>query len=81
MVYCLVGVHTAFWQDFAYLSKRELVDMRDMRPPAWAMAAFFASKLAYAALVFLVPLAVLRAYPGRACRHVMMARAKWSSAR
>ena len=23
----------------------------------------------------------LRAYPGRACRHVMMARAKWSSAR
>ena len=30
-----------------------------MRPPAWAIAAFFASKLAYAALVFLVPLALL----------------------
>lgn len=61
LVYCLAGVHTAFWQDFAYLRKRELADMRDLRPPAWALAAFLVSKLAYVGLTFLVPLAVLDA--------------------
>lgn len=59
LVYCLVGLHTAFWQDFAYLRKRELADMRDLRPPAWAVAAFFSSKFVYVGLILLVPLAVL----------------------
>ena len=53
------------------------VEWRTVPDPATAAAALQAGEADWCEF----PTPDLRAYPGRACRHVMMASAKWSSAR
>jgi linoleoyl-CoA desaturase len=44
-VYCLVALHTVWWQDYAYLIKRDLANLRDIRHCAGSMLNSFCAKL------------------------------------
>ncbi|MDO8289684.1 MAG: acyl-CoA desaturase [Parvibaculum sp.] len=58
-MYCLVALHTIWWQDFVYLRKKELANLRDIRH-GWARGAqFFLCKAIYLALAIVIPLYVL----------------------
>ena len=59
LIFWLVDVHSVFWQDFEYLFKRRLANMRDIRHPIGQYALFAACKLAYVAIVFAIPFAAL----------------------
>jgi linoleoyl-CoA desaturase len=60
LMYCLVALHTIWWQDFVYLRKKNLANLRDLRHSRARYAQFAACKLAYVSLVILGPLIVAR---------------------
>lgn len=59
LAYGLVALHTVWWQDYAYLLKKELANLRDIRHPRRRYIQFFLCKAIYLALTLLIPLAVL----------------------
>ena len=59
VVYCLVALHTIWWQDFMYLRKKELANLRDIRHGWPRIVQFFVCKLAYVTLAIVLPLSVL----------------------
>ena len=59
LVFWFVDIHTIFWQDFAYLFKTRLANMVDIVHPWRAYLAFVLGKLAYIAIVFIAPIALL----------------------
>jgi linoleoyl-CoA desaturase len=60
LMYCLVALHTIWWQDFVYLQKKELANLRDLRHGLARYVQFAVCKAAYVSLVILVPLFVAR---------------------
>jgi linoleoyl-CoA desaturase len=54
-----VGFHSAFIQDFQYLFKTELANLKNIRHKPAFYAAFFVRKIVYVTLVFAIPLIVL----------------------
>jgi linoleoyl-CoA desaturase len=59
VVYCLVALHTVWWQDAAYLFKKDLANLREIRHPRWQYLEFFLCKVAYLGITLLIPMAVL----------------------
>jgi linoleoyl-CoA desaturase len=59
LLYAIVGFHSAFIQDFQYLFKTELANLKNITHKPSSYVAFFARKIVYAALVFVVPLMLL----------------------
>lgn len=59
LVYCLVALHTVWWQDFVYLRKRELANLRDIRHEWRRYVQFAVCKSAYVLLVLVLPALVL----------------------
>ena len=59
LAYIFVAIYTVVWQDFAYLFKRKLANMSDIRHPPIQYAIFGLTKLFYFGLVLAVPMAVL----------------------
>jgi linoleoyl-CoA desaturase len=59
LAYWVVALHTIFYQDFVYLRKRTLANMRDIRHPWWAYVQFAAGKALYLAATFVVPLSAI----------------------
>lgn len=59
IVYWLVGLHTAVYQDFVYLFKRRLANMSDIRHPPFEYASFVLEKVGYVSIVFLIPMMVM----------------------
>jgi linoleoyl-CoA desaturase len=57
LVYALVVLHTVFVQDFMYLYQRRIANLRDIRHPWAAHAAFYLSKMVFVTMV-LLPLAL-----------------------
>lgn len=58
-IFWLVGLHTVLVQDVIYLFKRRLANMADIRHPASVYVRFILCKLAYLAITFVVPMAIL----------------------
>lgn len=58
-VYWIALPHTTFYQDFVYLFKRELANMRDITHPWYEYVLFVAEKLAYVTIVLVIPLATI----------------------
>ncbi|HKU94701.1 MAG TPA: acyl-CoA desaturase [Vineibacter sp.] len=58
-VFWLVALHTVFYQDFVYLAKKRLANMRDIRHCGLQYAAFIACKTIYLAIVAGIPMVVL----------------------
>jgi linoleoyl-CoA desaturase len=58
-LYLLVGAHAALVQDFDYLFKRDLANMRNIKHSPQQYALFFVRKAFYVSLVFVVPMMVL----------------------
>ena len=58
-VYLFVHLHTIFVQDFVYLFKKNLANMRDITHSTKQYAVFILAKITYFVLVLVVPLAVL----------------------
>ncbi|WP_376098815.1 acyl-CoA desaturase [Roseomonas sp. CCTCC AB2023176] len=59
LAYALVGLHTTFFGDVAYLRKRELADLRDIRHPPGRIAAFVLGKAIFLAVTLVIPLTVV----------------------
>jgi len=59
VIFWLVDIHTVFIQDIHYLFKRRLANLIDIRHPRSAYALFVLCKLAYIAIVFVIPATVL----------------------
>lgn len=59
LIYCLVSLHSIFVQDFQYLKKRHLANMRDIRHPAWALAVFGLCKVVYFSVSLVLPMLLL----------------------
>lgn len=59
VLYWLVALHTILFQDFAYLSRRRLANMSDIRHSSRQAAAFLAGKFAYFVIFLVAPIAVL----------------------
>jgi linoleoyl-CoA desaturase len=59
VVYCLVALHTVWWQDYAYLFKKDLANLRNIRHPRWQYVEFFFCKTAYLTVTLLIPAAIL----------------------
>jgi linoleoyl-CoA desaturase len=59
VVFWLVDIHTVFVQDVHYLFKRQLANMVDIRHEPSAYVGFIACKVAFIAIVLLVPALVL----------------------
>jgi len=55
LVYCLVVLHTVLVQDFMYLYQRGIASLREIRHPWTAHVAFYLSKAAFVAIVFVLP--------------------------
>lgn len=56
VVYCMTVFDTVFVQDFMYLYKRRLANLQDIHHPPAAHISFYLSKMAFAMLVFVLPL-------------------------
>jgi linoleoyl-CoA desaturase len=56
LLYLVVHAHSVLYQDFVYLLKRRLANMTDIRHAKWRYAEFAFTKIAYAAIVFAVPI-------------------------
>lgn len=59
VVYCLVALHTIWWQDFAYLRKRELANLRDIRHEWPRYLQFAGCKAIYVTIAIVLPIWVL----------------------
>jgi linoleoyl-CoA desaturase len=59
VMYCLVALHTIWWQDLAYLRKKDLANLRDLHHGRLRVAQFVLCKFLYVALVLAVPLLAL----------------------
>lgn len=59
IVYWFVGLHTVVYQDIVYLFKKRLANMTDIRHPWREYGVFVLCKLAYVALIFVLPIAVM----------------------
>lgn len=59
VIFWLVDIDTVFFKDIQYLFRRRLANMTDIRHPAGAYVTFFASKICYIAIMFVLPLLVL----------------------
>ena len=57
--WCIASLHTVWWQDYAYLVKRDLANLKDIRHPRRRYVEFFVCKAVYLSLTLLVPVAVL----------------------
>lgn len=55
-VYWIALPHTTFYQDFVYLSKRELANMRNITHPWYEYILFAVEKLLYVTLVLVIPI-------------------------
>lgn len=58
-LYAIVGFHSAFLQDFQYLTTTELANLKNIKHKPGFYAAFFARKIAYAVIVLAIPIALL----------------------
>jgi linoleoyl-CoA desaturase len=58
-LYAVVGLHSAFVQDFEYLFKRDLANLKDIEHPRSFYTAFAVRKIVFATLVIVLPLALL----------------------
>src|SRR5262249_5601159 len=58
-MYLFAASHTTWWGDFVYLSKKNLANMTDIKHPWYEYILFFLSKLAYVAIVLVIPMLVL----------------------
>lgn len=58
-VFWLVNIHAVFCQDFVYLFKKRLANMANIKHPVREYAVFALCKLAYIAIVFVIPVVVL----------------------
>lgn len=58
-LYMLVAVHSIVWQDFVYLRKKRLANMRDLHHTTGELLGFFFRKAVYFALCLGLPLALL----------------------
>jgi linoleoyl-CoA desaturase len=56
LVYAMVYLHTVYVQDFVYLFKRNLANMRDIRHPPAEYAVFAATKSAHIVITLVVPM-------------------------
>ena len=59
VLYAIVGFHSALVQDFQYLFKTELANLKNIRHKPTFYIAFFVRKIVYVTLVFVIPLMVL----------------------
>jgi linoleoyl-CoA desaturase len=59
IVFWVVDIHTVFIQDLHYLFKRQLANMTGIRHPASAYVSFVACKIAFLAIVFVIPVLLL----------------------
>lgn len=59
VVYFLVSLHSIFFQDFQYLTKRHLANMHYIRHPLWAWGSFGLAKIVYFTMSLLLPLLLL----------------------
>jgi linoleoyl-CoA desaturase len=59
VAYCLVALHTVWWQDYRYLGKKNLANLRGIRHAYRRYLVFFLCKAAYLTLTILIPLMVL----------------------
>lgn len=59
VLYAIVGFHSAFIQDFQYLFKTELANLKNIKHKPGFYVAFVARKIVYATLVFAIPLMLL----------------------
>lgn len=57
-LYAIVQLHSIFFQDWVYLFKRRLANMRDWRATRLQMAEFGAGKLYHFAVALIIPMAV-----------------------
>ncbi len=59
LMFWMVDIHTVFFHDFAYLFKRHLANMEDIRHPLREYILFFVCKFTYLALMLFIPMALI----------------------
>jgi linoleoyl-CoA desaturase len=59
LVYWIALPHTTFYQDFIYLFKRELANMRDITHPWYEYVLFGVEKFIYVTMLLVIPLATI----------------------
>ena len=58
-IFWLVDIHAVFYQDFVYLFKKRLANLKNIKHPASEYVWFAVCKFAYIAIVGIIPIAVL----------------------
>jgi linoleoyl-CoA desaturase len=59
LAYVCVALHTILFQDFVYLFKKELANMKDIRHPWYQYVLFALGKIVYFGIVLVVPILVI----------------------